>query len=401
MKHIIIAILALSFFQQSVSQKNPDDYLKARSQMLIENYDSSLYYFNRAIKANRDNYDAIFYRGIAYYKLNSFPAANKDFRHVNNRYEGRASLMLAKTELKLNHPDLAINFLREHLASYYKIPEKDIVLDPELSKIEGTVKWNNLWREKEWYSKYEQQVQEAQYLMKLDDDIEALDILSDIENRGTKRSLVYQYKSEIYLRNGNEKAALEEISKSIRNDYRNLDALQLRASLYFEKEEFEESLKDCKNILRQDPSIFEIYILSAKLMSKLNNYKGAVDEIGLYQKLFPSDDNGYFEEGNIHFAHNKYLNALTSFNKALALNNGDAKYYYARGKSYAATGTHRYATKDFSMSLDLNPLSADTWFAKGLSDMELEDKSTACFDFRKAAQYGIFEALEYVDKLCN
>ncbi len=401
MRHIIIAISAIFFFQQSLAQRMPSNYLKARSHMLTENYDSSLYYFNKAVKENRDDYDAIFYRGISYYKLNLFPSANKDFRQVNNRYNGKASLMLAKTELRLNHPEVAINFLREHLSSYYKIAEKDILLDPELSALEGTSAWNNLWREKEWYNHLDNQLQEVRYLMSSGDDLEALNILSNLEKRGSKATLVHQYKSEIYLRNGNEKAALDELSKSVKTDYRNLDARKLRASLYIGREDFTNALNDYKIILRQDPSLFEYYILSAKLMSELNDYKGALNEIGIYQMLFPSNDNAYFEEGNIHFAHGKYLNALTCYNKALALNEGIAEYYYARGISYAATGTHLYAVKDFSMSLDLDPLSADTWFAKGLTDMALGDNSAACFDFRKAAQYGIFEARSYVGKLCK
>jgi tetratricopeptide (TPR) repeat protein len=401
MKRYIIIILTLSIFQQSYCQKKSYDYLKARSHMGTENYDSSLYYYNRVIKSEPKNYDAIFQRGMVLYQLNMFPSAKRDFRQVNQRYKAKASLMLAKTELHLNHPEIAINFLREHLESPYRIPEKDILLDQEFGSLEETSLWNNLWREKEWYLPVEVELQEAKYLMASGDYLEALNIFQKLEKQALKKSLVHQYKGEIYMLTGNTKAALSELTKSIKSDYRNLEAIKLRAELYYESENYRDALSDCQNILRQDPASFEHYILSAKIKSELKDFDGALKDINIYRKIFSSADKGYYEEGNIHFLRGKYLNAITSYNHALELNEGEALYYYARGLSYAATSTHKYAVRDFSMSLDLDPVSADTWYAKGLTDIELGDKEAACFDFRKAAQYGIFKAREYVEVLCN
>lgn len=402
MRHIFAAILTLFLLQQTVvSQSNPDDYLKAMSLMTMKKYDSSLHYFNEVISSKPNDYDAIFQRGLAYYYLNNYPAANKDFRTVDQRYKGRASLMLAKTEIKLNHPDIAVNHLRKHLDSRYKLPEQEILLDPDLAAIENTSAWKQLWKEKEWYQPIDKQLQEARYLMSIDENLEALNLLTTLEKQGSKRTLVHQYKAEIYLATGNNKAAEEELTKSIKFDFRNLDAVKLRAELYYKGGAYEDALNDCQNILRQEPSSFEHYILSARLNTALKNYDKALENIETYKRLFPGADEAYYEEAKIHFANKKYLNAISALNKALELEDGEAKYYYARGLAYAETGTHKYAARDFSMSLDLDPLSADTWFAKGLTDMELGDKNAACFDFRKALQYDNFEAREYIERICK
>ena len=401
MKNIFLAIIVLFLFQQVTCQQKPEDYLKAMSQLQMENYDSSLHYFNKAIAVNSSDYTAIFNRGMLYYAMSEFPAASKDFRLVNKRFPGKASLMLSKTEAKLNHLDIAIKYLREHLESNYKIPEKEILLDPDFNKLEGTLEWKKLWREKEWYRPNEIELQEARYLMNTEEHLEALNALQALEKQGSNRSLIFQYKAEIYLHTGNKKAAMEELTKSIKSDYRNLEALNLRANMYYEQDEFEDALSDCKNILRQNPASFEHYILSAKLKNELNDYDGALKDMNTYLELFPAAHNSFYETGNIHFAQGRYLNAIASYNRALGLYEGNANYYYARGRAYAATGTHKYAERDFSMSLDLDPLSADTWYAKGLTDMELGHREKACFDFRKAMQYGIFEARDYIEELCK
>ncbi len=73
--------------------------------------------------------------GLCHFNMNNFPAAREAFYEAEKRREGMGSLYLAKTEVKLNHPELALKYLRIHLSSRYKIPEKEILLDPDLSQL--------------------------------------------------------------------------------------------------------------------------------------------------------------------------------------------------------------------------------------------------------------------------
>jgi hypothetical protein len=56
---------------------------------------------------------------------------------------------------------------------------------------------------------------------------------------------------------------------------------------------------------------------------------------------------------------------------------------------------------DMSMALDLDPLNGKRWFEKGSLSEKLGDINTACHCFRKAFQYGVFEAGERVEKNCK
>jgi tetratricopeptide (TPR) repeat protein len=398
-------IIILFMFQQVTGQQvtvrqDPGALLRARALMEVNMYDSANHYLEAAAAKDPGSIDVIYNRGICYFEQAQYNKAREDFIFVNRKRSGMASLMLAKTEAHLHHPELAVKYLREHLGSYYKLPEKDILLDKDLALIESSDAWVSLWREREWYSPYDQELQEAVYLRESGDYPEAINRLRDLDRKGYRRTVVNQHLAELYRASGNNKAAIEALNKAIGADSRNMEALKQRIDLLVETGDFEDAAKDCSRLLRQAPDAFEYYLVAGKIHSQLGTYNTAVNSVNTYLDLYPRSHAAMNVLGEIHFAAGKYLDALSSFNKALDLEKGTATYYYNRGRTYAATRTYRYAEKDFSMALDLDPLDPDIWFAKGLTDLELGYMDTACFDFRKALRYGKYEARKYLDRHC-
>ena len=239
------------------------------------------------------------------------------------------------------------------------------------------------------------------YLKDNGEELEAINRLRSLDKKGYKRSQVNQQLAELYLKSGNKKAALDALDQSISSDTRNIEALKLRIDLLVEEGKYEEAKEDCTRLLRQSPDAFDYYLVAGRIYSHLDDFDAAVSSVHTYLDLYPGSHNAYNALGEIQFNHNKYLDALGSFNKALELDKGTAAYYYNRGRTYAATRTYRYAEKDFSMALDLDPRDPEIWFAKGLTDLELGNTYTACFDFRKAFQYGKYEARDYIDRHCG
>ncbi len=398
-----IRILILSIFLSQLASGQPtdDNYLKARSLMLMQNYDSAVYFLNLAETSNPGNTDVIYNKGLCSFELKRYDDAISNFLIVNKRKGGMASLMLAKTEARLNHQELAVKYLREHLSSFYKKPEKDILLDADLARLETSVAWKSLWKEREWYNKYDKQLQEVVYLESTGENLDAINILNELNEKGYKRTLVNQYLADIYLSSGNKKAAMDALDKSIKADTRNMESLKKRVDLYCEEGEFEKAKTDCGRLLRQAPDEFEYYLISGKINVQLGNYDQALENVEFYLRFYPRSENGYNTLGEIYYDQGKYLKALPTFNKALELNSGSARSYFNRGRTYAATKTFKYAERDLSMSLDLDPSDSEVWFTKGLVDMELGNNEIACFDFKKALQYGKYEARTYIEQLCG
>ncbi|MEX0981717.1 MAG: tetratricopeptide repeat protein [Bacteroidales bacterium] len=398
---VIIIIISLFFFQQVSGQSDINAFLKARSLMEVEKYDSALNYLELAINNNQDNVEFIYNRGLCNFYLKRYDNAIADFLFVNKRRRGMGSLMLAKIEARLNHDELAIKYLREHLSSHYKIPEKDILLDEDFTRLESGNEWRSLWMENEWYTPLDKELQEILYLKSKGEFLEVINRLNDLEERRYKRTLVNQHIAETYLALNNQKAAAEALDKSISADMRNMESLKLRIDLNLMKGDYDKAEKDCNRLLRQSPDEFEYYLVSGRIYSQLEKYEKAVESVNLYLQFYPDSSKAYNELGLIHYNNRKYLDAMKSFNQALSIDNGNASYFYNRGKTYAATKTHRYAIRDYSMALDLDPADPEIWFSKGLTDLELNNKRAACFSFKKAFQYGKYEARDYVQKICG
>ncbi len=394
-------IIFLFTFPLVSAQQDPDALLHARALMEVNNYDSAMYYIEIAVAGDPGSVDVLFNRGVCLFHLKQFNQAREDFLLVNRKRRNMASLMLAKTEAHLNRPELAVKYLKEHLGSYYKLPEKDILLDKDLALIESSAAWIAMWREREWYSPYDKELQEIAHLRDGGDQLEAINRLRALDKKGVKKSIVNQQLAELYHTSGNNRAALDAIEKSVDADSRNMEALKLRIDLLVEEGEFEDAAQDCKRLLRQAPDAFDYYLVSGKVHSQLGEYNAAVSYVNKYLELYPRSHTALNELGEIHFTAGKYLDALSTFNKVLEIEDGNAAYYFNRGRTYAATRTYRYAEKDFSMALDLDPRDPEIWFAKGKTDLELGNLDTACFDFKNALRYGKYEAREYLDRHCS
>jgi tetratricopeptide (TPR) repeat protein len=398
---VLTFIIALFLFQSISGQPDFDYFLKARSLMQIEKYDSALHYLDLAHKDNPGNTDIVYNRGLCNFNLKHYNDALADFLYANRIRSGMGSLMLAKSEARLNHNELAIKYLREHLSSYYKIPEKEILLDLDFARLESSAAWKSLWREREWYTPLDKELQEILYMKSKGNYLEVINRLNALEQKKYKRSLVNQHLAETYLALANFKAAAEAIDRSISADTRNMEALKLRIDLHVRQGQFEKADKDCDRLLRQSPDEFDYYLVSGKIKSKLGAYENAIKPVRLYLRFYPHSDKAYSELGLIHYNNGKFLEALKSFNRALSINDGTATYFYNRGLAYAATKTYNYAVRDFSMALDLDPVDPEIWYSKALADLELGNRSLACFSFKKAFQFGKNEAFEYIQKICE
>jgi tetratricopeptide (TPR) repeat protein len=369
--------------------------------MLQGKFDSALYHLKIAADQGKNDTEIYLQSGICQFNLNNYNAAREAFYEAEKRRRGLGSLYLAKTEIRLNHPELGIKYLREHLSSTYKLPEQEILLDQDLSTLEGTPGWQQLWNEKSWYSQEEKDFQEARFLREHGDRLEAINLLNRLEKQGFEPSRVQAEKAAVYTELGNDRAAGSALQSAVQSDVRNLDA-QFRLAEYQIKEgDLEKALAGLDRVLRQAPDRFEAYLLRGRARSDYGDLPGALDDINLYLLYFPSNHEAYYQRGLIQHSNGRYLDAIQSFNRALQMEQGRADYFFARGRTYAATGTIRYADRDMSMALDLDPLNGELWFEKGNLSEELGDSNTACHCFRKAFQYGVYEAGERVEKNCQ
>jgi len=401
----VLSLAAVLFLPPPVwaamADDQPDPYLAGRACMVKDQYDSALHFLEKALEQRPGDADILYHLGICHFQQGHYPSAHDAFLEVEKRRQGMASLYLAKTEMKLNRPVLALRSLRDHLESRYRVPEKQILLDEDLSRLEQEEGWQALWNEKEWYGSGDRDFREAMFLKERGSVLDALNMLNALDEQGYERSRVRYEKALIYAGLGNGKAARTEIRSAIKSDVRNLDAVQLLARYQVEDGDYEEAVTGLSRVIRQDPARFDVYLQRGGARSLNGDLDGALEDLDLYLRYFPLDDGAVYQKGMIQFDHGKYLDAIQSFNKALQMDSGKAAYYFARGRTYAATGTTRYAENDMAMALDLDPANGQIWFEKGKLAEKLGKRKDACHCFERAFRYGVFEAKEYLDKNCG
>ena len=378
-----------------------DPYLAGRACMSEGKFDQAVTNLDEALLQDPGEADIYYQLGLSHFALKNYPKAWNSFYETEKRRKGMGSFYLAKCEVKLNHPQQALNYLRIHLSSRYKKPEAEILLDEDLSSMEHSSGWQQLWEEKNWYNNGDKDFQQAMFLKGQGDHLEAINILNKLEKQGYKRTMVQTEKAMIYTELGNPKAAQSELQSAVKSDVRNLKASQQLAQMHIDEGDAEDAVSQLDKVIRQDPALFDAYIQRAEARSQAGDLRGAMEDINLYLSYFPQHDEAIYKRGQIQYENGKYLDAIQSFNRALELNKGEANYYFARGRTYAATGTSRYADKDMSMALDLDPLNAEIWFEKGRLSEKLGDRAGACHCYKKAYQYGIFEAGDLMGKNCN
>jgi tetratricopeptide (TPR) repeat protein len=378
-----------------------DPYLLGRASMIHGSPDSAAIFLKEALSAKPGDAELYFHLGEALFQQQNFPAARDSFYECEKRRKGRGSFYLAKCEVKLNHKQQALKYLRIHLSSRYKRSETEILLDEDLTTLQGMSGWQELWNEKRWYSNPDTDFQQAMYLKNQGDFLDAINLLNLLEKQGYKRSRVLTEKAIIYEELGNLKAARSSLKSAVKSDSRNLDAKQLLARMQTSDGDAEEAVEGLNWVIRQDPARFDAYIQRAEALSLSGDLPAALEDMDLYLNYFPEDDSAIYLKGMMQLSHSKYLDAMQSFNKSLSLNSGKSEYYYGRGLTYAATGTIRYAQRDMSMALDLDPLNGEIWYEKAQLDEQMGKISDACHCYRKAYQYGVFEAGEHITRKCN
>ena len=398
LKHLMFAALLLIPFPGS-GQRDP--YLAGRALMVQESYDSAVVFLTQALESRPGDAEMLYFLGLAQFSRQDYPSAREAFYEAERRRKGMGSFYLAKTEVKLNHPELALKYLKVHLESRYRRPEPEILLDGDLSTLEKHPGWGSLWEEKPWYSSGDLEFQQALFLKESGDRLEAINILNRLEKQGYERSRVQSEKAAIYALLDNEKAARSELRSAVKSDVRNLDALQELARYQIRDGDAAEAVEGLNRLIRQDPARFEAYVMRAEARGMEGDLQGAMEDMERYLTYFPLDDEALYRKGVIQYDNGRYLDAIQSFNRALELNRGNPEYYFARGKTYATTGTTRYADKDLSMALDLDPFNGQIWYEKGKVSVRLGKASAACHCYEKAFQYGVYEAREYLERNCN
>jgi tetratricopeptide (TPR) repeat protein len=144
-------------------------------------------------------------------------------------------------------------------------------------------------------------------------------------------------------------------------------------------------------------SIPAITILSAFLLTAILVF-GSPDSPFAQNKASTQKDAQYwFDKGALVSTYGNNKAAVEYFHKAIVLNPDFSRAYFSQGVSYGQLGQYQKAVAQINMALQKEPQNGLYYYGRGRVYLLWGDKEKAMADFRKAAEFGDEDAIDYLE----
>ena len=147
------------------SQAADEQYLAGCAYYIKGDYSKAVESLTLAISRNNSDEQLYIKRGASLLNLNQTDQAISDFTEANQINPGVADIWLARAYARTNDPVKALQFLKSHLNSPFRLAEDSIRKDPAFEKLRETPGWFTLWQQ-DFYTAGEKVMADAEYYVK-------------------------------------------------------------------------------------------------------------------------------------------------------------------------------------------------------------------------------------------
>jgi protein O-mannosyl-transferase len=277
-------------------------------------------------------------------------------------------------------------------------------------------------------------------------------------NRGVSRNFLQDYQGAIsdynkaleldpgnltiYVNRGTVKTSIQD-NKGALEDFRHAIALDPgNIDIYFNCAIAAQNLGDLTGAMKyldeaiaKKPGFAMAYMKMGIIKNLANDPGGAIESLNMAIKLDPGMTDAYKNRGLIFLHQGKYTDALLDFNKTLQLQPDFAEVWFMKGEAYlrmknqreALTNytkaielkpgfydalmekamvefnmkDYRHAIEDLTAAIAANPQSGQAYKDRGSNKYYMKDQKGACLDWKKAAELGNRDVLQYLQTLCK
>lgn len=175
------------------------------------------------------------------------------------------------------------------------------------------------------------------------------------------------------------------------------------------KGNYESAARILELVIVEDPSFHPAYLNFYRAGRQLGSKKEKVISTlreGLL--IFEEDDEMAYYLGNILQKENRLPEAIKAYSDAIAYSkiNGEEfelvwAYHFNRGNCYLKSDQHAKAIPDYDYALKLSPKNADVLTNRGFSHYRLNNKKSACDDWKEALDLGNKQTAKYLESFCK
>ena len=114
-------------------------------------------------------------------------------------------------------------------------------------------------------------------------------------------------------------------------------------------------------------------------------------------KPVKKDADFWFKKGALLSTYGNHKAAVQYFQKAISLDPNFSRAYFSQGVSYGQLGQYPKAIAQINMALKMEPQNGMYYYGRGRVYLIWGDKAKAMDDFKKAAELGDEDALNYLE----
>lgn len=298
--------------------------------------------------------------------------------------------------------------------AYVELGDKDRAIDALSHAIKLDPKMDLAYRERGWQLYYKSRFKEAE------GDFSTLVVL-------TPGAPAYTSRAYANSKLGRVKAVIQDCTKSIKLDPKDLGAYELRANALFETGPYEECIEDWKKAVALDPKAerlwrglgmaltktydhdavvaemtraidsgvrtLEIYKIRADAFYKQEKYKQSAEDLTVILTKFSPMDRwkrwDYLKlRGRSYLRNREYAKAEKDCTEALAIAPDDSKTYYCRADVREHMGKFKEAIQDLVLTLKYDPNNGRAYSMRAKIYEHLGDAAKAASDRKAALRLG-------------
>ena len=356
--------------------------------------------FAQLLRQGSDGAEVWLWRGRALMSAGDLRAAEVAFARADRLHPGEGALWLARLYVTEGDRDKAFQALRKHLASPWRRPRREILLDTLLEPLERDPRWRSLWQ-KEWYDRRQQAFDEILGALAIGRGEEALQVCKSIRAQYPEDPVLVALEARAYLRQGDVKMARKELKTFPLAAHEDTTFLLSRAWVAAAAGDHAHAAATYERLFHLQPDGFHYLLRAATEWEEAGDQKNALKDLELYLRYFPADAEALTRAGELHAAEGNLREAMRLLSLAVKEDPGNPIRFVARADVYMKSRTYRYAIQDYGMALDLDPVNGQVYYRRGEAYLKTGQLKNACFDFERALHYGVREAQKYLMEYCG
>lgn len=224
----------------------------------------------------------------------------------------------------------------------------------------------------------------ARAYMRLGDDKHALHDLTTAIGRRPSDVEAFILRGQLYHKHKDYDLAIKDFNDALREDEYNVRALKNRACSHFERGAHDLALKDCMRALKMDDRDAENHNNIGVIYTEMGKYELAVDMFGEALRCNPAHKSARFGRAYAYHLAKQYKQAIHEYKKAIEIDGAYLRAYFCLGSAYYSIEEYQLAIGEFSKVIWLDDGHISGYVGRGHSYLKRELYEKAVQDAESA-----------------